>query len=71
MRGLALAVEGHHVEVDVEEHLAQVASDDDLERTTRDGAASVVGCIAEWKPKLLGKANLVTPVVHACCGCSY
>ena len=43
------------------------ASDDDLERTTRDGAASVVGCIAEWKPKLLGKANLVTPVVHACC----
>lgn len=43
------------------------ASDDDLEKITRDGAASVIGTLAEWKPKLLGKANLVTPVVHACC----
>ncbi|KAH8058274.1 hypothetical protein JL722_6131 [Aureococcus anophagefferens] len=31
------------------------AGDDDLERATRDGAASVIGALAEWKPKLLGK----------------
>lgn len=37
-----------------------------LDRATRDGAAHVLGTLAEWKPKLLGKNNLVPPIVQAC-----
>lgn len=42
------------------------APEDLLDRATRDGAAHVLGTLAEWKPKLLGKKNLVPPIVHAC-----
>ncbi|KAH8097787.1 hypothetical protein JL720_700 [Aureococcus anophagefferens] len=44
------------------------AGDDDLERATRDGAASVIGALAEWKPKLLGKVGLVPTIVQTCVG---
>lgn len=42
------------------------ARDDVLERATRDGAANVLGTLAEWKSKLLGKNNLVEPIVQVC-----
>ncbi|KAJ1446286.1 armadillo-type protein [Pelagophyceae sp. CCMP2097] len=42
--------------------------DDALEATTRDGAASVVSSLAEWKPKLLGKSGLVSQIVETCIG---
>eukprot|EP00632_Arachnochrysis_sp_CCMP2950_P010922 CAMPEP_0185695796 /NCGR_PEP_ID=MMETSP1164-20130828/4745_1 /TAXON_ID=1104430 /ORGANISM="Chrysoreinhardia sp, Strain CCMP2950" /LENGTH=479 /DNA_ID=CAMNT_0028362663 /DNA_START=3 /DNA_END=1439 /DNA_ORIENTATION=+ len=44
------------------------APDELVDRATRDGAASVVGALAEWKPKLLGKAGLVPAIVETCVG---
>ena len=58
-------------------HLAEVVpfllevmrcSDEELERATRDGAANVIGALAEYKPKLLGKAGLVPLIVETCVG---
>ncbi|KAJ8598527.1 hypothetical protein CTAYLR_001323 [Chrysophaeum taylorii] len=42
------------------------APEDLLDRQTRDGAAHVLGTLAEWKPKLVGKQGLVPGIVEAC-----
>ena len=56
--------------VDVTQLLLDImrAPDEALDRSTRDGAASTLSSLAEWKPKLLGKANLIPAIVETCIG---
>mmetsp|Transcript_20737 Transcript_20737/g.26835 ORF Transcript_20737/g.26835 Transcript_20737/m.26835 type:complete len:1175 (-) Transcript_20737:204-3728(-) len=42
------------------------APDEALDSSIRDSAAQVVGTLAEWKPKLIGKNNLVPTIVETC-----
>ena len=46
--------------------MLQVASNTDYEAETRDQALNLIGWIANYKPKLLTKNNLILPIVQVC-----